>query len=120
MRGKIDMFKPSNDEIYNALHDKFNLEVYYGLNDDIKDTSFFSYLPVRIMEPNKACLWQQEIVICYISMKQEDLREHEIYEALRSIKLQVKSIEYDRVGLVDKNAFFDVVQFTCIRNARFI
>ena len=114
------MFKPSNDEIYNALHEKFNLEVYYGLNDDIKDTSFFSYLPIRIVELNKTCLWQQVIDIYYISMKQEDLREHEIYETLRSLKLQVTAIEYDRVGLVDKNAFFDVVKFSCIRNARFI
>lgn len=120
MRGKTELFKPSNDDIYNALHDNFKLEVYYGLNDEIKDRAFFSYLPTRIIEPNRACIWQQAIDVYYISMKEEDLKERKIYEVLKSIKLQVTSIDYDRVGLVDKNAFFDIVKFSCIRSARFL
>lgn len=112
------MFNPTNEELARTLEDKFGVGVHYGFNEDIKDYEFFVYLP-RELDTKESCLWKQTIYIFYVSVNREDLQEREIYQALRGLKMGIKSITYDRVQLSNKDIAADVVAFECVRSERF-
>ena len=119
------MFKPTNAQITEKLKE-FGLPVIYGpkeergLDQDFVDNyHFFSYAPIRISLEDM-CTWKQEIEIYYLSMDQADLREHEIFETLKEIKLDVREILYDRVYASDKEAYVDIVIFKCYRRSNLV
>ena len=112
------MFNPTNKELAEALEEKFNIPVHYGFNEDIKDYEFFVYLP-RELDTKENCLWRQTIYIFYVSVNREDLQETAIYEALRRLKMGVRTVTYDRVQLSNKDVAADIVTFECVRSERF-
>ena len=113
------MFRPTHEQIHETLEKEFGLSVHYGFNADIKDYEFFVYQPINT-DPTDKCIWKQNINISYISVNQTDLKELEIYRALRGIGLSCTNIQYDLVQLSNKDSIADVVIFQCVRAARLV
>lgn len=107
----------TNESIVNEL-EKFGLPVFYGgiSEKEIKNYNFFYYRE-ESLEGNQKIL-TQTVNIYYVSMNQEDLKEIEIINALKSIKLNFVRAVYDRLQIEGTNDFVDVVTFICTRKMR--
>lgn len=107
----------TNESIVNEL-EKFGLPVFYGgiSEKEIKNYNFFYYRE-ESLEGNQKIL-TQTVNIYYVSMNQEDLKEIEIINALKSIKLNFVRAVYDRLQVEGTNDFVDVVTFICNRKMK--
>lgn len=105
------------------MKEKFDLPFIYDTPDnkeDINGYNFFTYVFNDITWDNP-CAWKQTMEIAYVSNEQLDLKEREIWQALRSIGLRVApEIRYARFYLSDRKVTVDVVIFTCYRGANYM
>ena len=119
----MSKFKPTIGEIENALTEKFKIPFIYDTPDnkyDLNGYHFFTYTFENITW-DQSCIWKQEMIIAYVSNQEEDLKEREIWETLRSTGLKIEdNIEYGRAYLADKSVTVDIVYFRCYRGANFI
>lgn len=109
----------TNDEIANKL-ETFGLPVEYGnVSEETLETyNFFYYREESLIPTGK--IFDQTLSIYYVSLNQESLMEAEIIEALQSIKLNIKRIDYDRLQIENTNNFIDVLTFSCGRKLKVI
>lgn len=107
----------TNDTIAKTL-EQFNLPVEYGnVSEEVLETYNFFYYREDILEGEGKIL-TQTLNIFYVSFNKEDLREPEIIEALRSIKLNFVRARYDRLQIENTNNFVDVVRFVVTRRLK--
>ena len=107
----------TNETIAKKLGE-FGLPVFYGgiSEKEIEGYNFFYYRE-ESLEGNQKILIQT-VNIYYVSMNQEDLKEIEIINALKSIKLNFARAVYDRLQVEGTNDFVDVVTFICTRKMK--
>lgn len=107
----------TNEQIAKKL-EEFGLPVEYGnVSEEVLETYNFFYYREEEMRP-EGKIFTQTLNIYYVSFNQEDLREAEIIKALRSIKLQLSRITYDRLQIENTNNFVDVVTFVVTRKLK--
>ena len=116
-------YKPSLQDIEQALRERFNLPFVYDVpndKEDINGFNFFTYMFDKITW-EEACIWKQDLQIAYVSNQQTDLKEREIWETLKAAGLRVEpEVVYSRFYLSDKSVTVDVVTFKCSRIINFI
>ena len=107
----------TNETIANKL-EEFNLPVEYGnVSEETLETyNFFYYREDDLIGDGK--ILTQTLNIYYVSLNQEDLKEPEIIEALRSIKLNFVRATYDRLQIENTNNFVDIVTFIVTRKLK--